>query len=142
MTSYSINSISNVDGSVQEITKNSSVDDILDKSSQEDFLRNVVSMLQSQKFNDIKVPVGDRNNRPYLFYDPSVYPTQPTVNDWKMFIQGTVIIDELDQIRFNEIINETFLLGKRFMLALKNYKGGKNINYKSKHGYSYNIMIS
>lgn len=145
MSRYTINSVSTIDGTTQEISKISSTEDMLDKSAQEDFLKNVISVLQSQKFTDIKVPIGDKNSRPYLFYDPTQFPIQPTVNSWKEFVQGESEIPELDQTRFDAIMNETFLIGKKFMLALNNslsMKVNKKFQYKSKYGYSYDIIVN
>lgn len=144
MPSYTINSTSIVDGSAQNVTQAASVQTVEEKSSQEDFLTNVVAIFQSQKFNDIKVPEGEASERDYLFYDPAEGATQPTVEDWKEFIQGSAVISEDHQIKFDTIVSETFSLGKKFILALKSSiatSANKNIFFTSRFNYSMEIIV-
>lgn len=144
MPSYTINSTSTVDGSAQNMTQVASVSTVEEKSSQEDFLVNVVAVLQSQKFSDIKVPEGEPSERDYLFYDPTEGATQPTVADWKTFIQGSATISEDNQTRFDTIVSETFSLGKKFILAIKGAiasGSNKDISFTSRFNYSYQITV-
>lgn len=147
MPSYTINSTSTVNGSTQSITHVSSIEDIEQKTAQEDFIANVISLLQSQKFTDIMIPTGDAESRPYLFYDPTPSPpSQPELDDWTDFVTdgGAIVIVEDDQTRFDTIMAETFALGKKFILALKSAAvngTNKSISFTSRFNYSCDITV-